>query len=75
MNTAIVYLQTAARLPGLPPRQHIVAVTVSIADPNTAYTEGCRLAMETIPAADRKNWEVNLGESFLASQTIVSIKS
>lgn len=75
MNTAIVYLQTTARQPGLPPRQHIVAVTVSIEDPNTAYTEGCRLAMETIPAADRVNWEVNLGETFLAAQTVIAIKS
>lgn len=75
MNTAIVYLQTAAHRPNLPKRQHIVAVTVAIADPNTAYTEACRLALETIPFTDRINWEVNLGETFLVAQTIIHIAS
>lgn len=72
MNTVIVHLQSGAHFRR---RVHIVAVVVNISEPNTAYTEGCRLALETIQQSDRANWEVNLGETFLAAQTVISIKS
>jgi hypothetical protein len=72
MITTIVYLQ-AGRGPAC--RSHCVAVTLSITDPNTAYTEACRLALETVPPTDRHNWEVNLGETHLVDQTVIRITS
>lgn len=70
MNTAIVYLRKCQWH-----QRHVVAVTVSIADPNTAYTEACRLAMLTIPPADRVLWSVDLGETMLVDQTVLQIQS